>query len=162
MALVSSQFMQPSSGTHNNGMSAALTCGAHSCCCRCLGLTCSYSLCAVALRQLQFMELLTCPLALEVRLVLFLSGQLQKRDQAFPYRAPCSHIVQIPSQIMNWQTAAFGGVLVLNLINLATKQHAVRFRANVLLLFINAVAFVTDLVISLDLTPAALTPAGRQ
>lgn len=51
---------------------------------------------------------------------------------------------------------------MLNLINLATKQHAVRFRANVLLLFINAVAFVTDLVISLDLTPAALTPAGRQ
>lgn len=63
---------------------------------------------------------------------------------------------------MNWQTAAFGAVLVLNVINLATKQHAVRFRATVLLLFINAVAFITDLIILLDLTPVALTPAGRQ
>lgn len=58
--------------------------------------------------------------------------------------------------------AAFGGVLLLNVLNL---QHSVgsdtRFKCNVVLCFVVLVAFSTDLLILLGYTPTAVAGNGR-
>ena len=62
--------------------------------------------------------------------------------------------------LLQLQTAAFGAVLVLNLLNLLMKR-LLRFKCNMLLLFINGTAFVTDLLIWRQLTPTAVSSSSR-
>lgn len=57
--------------------------------------------------------------------------------------------------------AAFAAVLTLNLMNLLLQQNSTRFKSNLLLLFINTVAFATDLLIYLHATPVVEAGNGR-
>ncbi|EFJ44978.1 hypothetical protein VOLCADRAFT_106206 [Volvox carteri f. nagariensis] len=59
------------------------------------------------------------------------------------------------------QTAAFGAVLLLNLLNLGMRQHLLPFKCNLLLLFINGVAFVTDLLLWRGATMVMFSSSGR-
>ncbi|KAF5839071.1 hypothetical protein DUNSADRAFT_1688, partial [Dunaliella salina] len=68
---------------------------------------------------------------------------------------------EVPGQYLEWPMSAFAAVLVLNVLNLALRQNTTKFRTNLLLLFINGVAFTTDLLINLDLTPVFQAANGR-
>jgi len=68
---------------------------------------------------------------------------------------------QVPERYLEWPMSAFAAVLVLNVLNLAIRQNATKFRSNMLLLFINGVAFTTDVLISLGLTPVFQATNGR-
>jgi hypothetical protein len=57
--------------------------------------------------------------------------------------------------------SAFAAVLVLNIMNLSLHQSITKFRTNMLLLFINGVAFTTDLLIHMDQTPVMQGTNGR-
>ncbi|GLC37952.1 hypothetical protein PLESTF_000607000 [Pleodorina starrii] len=59
------------------------------------------------------------------------------------------------------QTAAFGAVLLLNLLNLGMRQHLLPFKCNLLLLYINGVAFVTDLLLWRGATTVLMSSSGR-
>ncbi|GLI60629.1 hypothetical protein VaNZ11_002826 [Volvox africanus] len=59
------------------------------------------------------------------------------------------------------QTSAFGAVLLLNLLNLGMRQHLLPFKCNLLLLYINGVAFVTDLLLWRGQTTVLLSSSGR-
>ncbi len=52
-------------------------------------------------------------------------------------------------------------MLVLNVLNLLMRQHLLPFKCNLLLLFINAVAFTTDLLIWRGYTPIVMSTSGR-
>jgi hypothetical protein len=69
--------------------------------------------------------------------------------------------MQVPSSVFEWPAAAFAGVLVLNVLNLLLRQNRTKLWANQLLLFINSVAFTTDILIHFDLTPVLQASNGR-
>lgn len=63
--------------------------------------------------------------------------------------------------MFTWQTAGFGAVLLLNVINLLFCSNAVQYNCNVLLGVIHAVAFATDWLLAARATPVAVSWAGR-
>lgn len=67
---------------------------------------------------------------------------------------------QVPAHLFQWQLAAFGGVLVLNVINLVLRHNRAQYNCNVLLVLIHMVAFSTDLCICKGWTPLVKTASG--
>jgi hypothetical protein len=59
------------------------------------------------------------------------------------------------------QVAAFGGVLVLNIINLMFCSAPVQYNCNVLLALIHGVAFATDYLLEIKATPVVMSWGGR-
>jgi hypothetical protein len=59
------------------------------------------------------------------------------------------------------QVAAFGGVLVLNIINLMFCSAPVQYNCNVLLALIHGVAFATDYLLEMKATPVVMSWGGR-
>lgn len=70
--------------------------------------------------------------------------------------------VQVPGVLFGMPVAALGGVLLLNALNLPPSMHnATRFKSNLALMFVVGVAFCTDLMIYLHLTPVVAAGNGR-
>jgi len=63
--------------------------------------------------------------------------------------------------VFTGQVAAFGGVLLLNLINLMFCSAPVQYNCNVLLVLIHGVAFATDYLLELNATPVVVSWSGR-
>lgn len=59
------------------------------------------------------------------------------------------------------QVAAFGGVLLLNVINLMFCSAPVQYNCNVLLVLIHGVAFATDYLLEVNATPVVVSWSGR-
>ncbi|KAF6251826.1 hypothetical protein COO60DRAFT_581296 [Scenedesmus sp. NREL 46B-D3] len=68
---------------------------------------------------------------------------------------------KVPLDVFKWQLAAFGGVLLLNIINLVFCSNPVQYNCNVLLVLIHSVAFVTDWLIEAQGTSLVLGHNGR-
>eukprot|EP00882_Tetradesmus_deserticola_P029636 GHRQ01033217.1.p1 GENE.GHRQ01033217.1~~GHRQ01033217.1.p1 ORF type:complete len:224 (+),score=88.73 GHRQ01033217.1:391-1062(+) len=68
---------------------------------------------------------------------------------------------QVPLDVFKWQLAAFGGVLLLNIINLVFCGNPVQYNCNVLLVLIHSVAFVTDWLIEAQSTSLVPGHNGR-
>ena len=62
---------------------------------------------------------------------------------------------QVPCELFQWQLAAFGGVMVLNILNILFCTSQVQHNCNVLLIAIHGVAFATDLALVRRATPVA-------
>jgi hypothetical protein len=73
----------------------------------------------------------------------------------------CPCCFQVPLDVFKWQLAAFGGVLLLNIINLVFCANPVQYNCNVLLVLIHSVAFATDWLIEAQSTSLVLAHNGR-
>ncbi|KAF8057779.1 walR [Scenedesmus sp. PABB004] len=69
---------------------------------------------------------------------------------------------EVPSGVFTWQLAGFGGVLVLNVINLVFCSSPVQYNCNVLLVLIHGVAFATDWLIHAQATPLVTSWGGHR
>lgn len=67
----------------------------------------------------------------------------------------------MPKSVFQWQLAAFGAVLVLNVINLLFCSTPVQYNCNVLLSLIHGVAFATDWLIEAQATPVVVSWGGH-
>lgn len=70
-------------------------------------------------------------------------------------------LLQVDERVFDWQLAAFGGVLLLNVINLSFCSSPVQYNCNVLLGLIHAVAFATDVLIARRATPVVVSWGGH-
>lgn len=68
---------------------------------------------------------------------------------------------QVPEILFAMPVVAFAGVMLLNMLNLPNSRNQTRWRSNLCLCFVNAVALATDLLIYLQLTPVAMAGNGR-
>jgi bacteriorhodopsin len=64
----------------------------------------------------------------------------------------------VPPALFQWQLAAFGGVTVLNVLNVMLCTSRVQYNCNVLLFAIHGVAFYTDLALATGRTPIVRSP----
>ncbi len=67
--------------------------------------------------------------------------------------APPPPSPQVPVSLYQWQLAAFGGVMVINVLNILFCTSQVQYNCNVLLIAIHSVAFFTDLALVRRATP---------
>ncbi|GAX78757.1 hypothetical protein CEUSTIGMA_g6194.t1 [Chlamydomonas eustigma] len=68
---------------------------------------------------------------------------------------------QVPSVLFALPISAFAGVLLLNSLNLPHSTNDTRFKSNLVLLYINVLALVTDVVIYYQLTPVLIGGSQR-
>ena len=69
--------------------------------------------------------------------------------------------IQVPSGLFALPVAAFGGVLLLNALNVPHSKTVSRFKSNFVLLYINILALATDVLIYLGETPVFIGGSRR-
>jgi hypothetical protein len=80
--------------------------------------------------------------------------------QAWTDHTALHNYLQVPTSTLHWHLAAFGGVLVLNVLNLVLCTSRVQFNCNLLMVYIHGVALITDAMLVNNQTPVLRAPDG--